>query len=309
MRELLKLKEEKLVFYDIETAPLVKELELDTPLFDSWEYKSNKMGEKSNEEVIKSYSIEAGLYPEFAKIVTIVVGKIVKGKIVLITLDDENEVDILNKFNKIVERNGECKLVGFVNKGFDTPFVAKRMIINGIKPTDALDSSGLKPWEVDEVDLAEMWKMTSFNRASLINIATAFGLPSPKDDISGADVGRVYWEEGEAGLKRIAKYCRQDVATTINIFKKMRLQEPLEIDKEGSNIEPEPTPVLESLMNGAAFSKKNKTFVIAELALMTPEEREKAFVILDAVVSTAKGKKTKLTKANVRTLKDEFKDE
>jgi hypothetical protein len=98
MRTLKKLNEEKLLFFDIETAPVVKELELDTPLFDSWAYKKNKDGLMSNEEIIESYSKEAGLYPEFAKIVTIVAGKIVKGEIVLVTFDDEKEEDILNKF-------------------------------------------------------------------------------------------------------------------------------------------------------------------------------------------------------------------
>lgn len=305
MRALKKLKEEKLIFFDIETAPIHPELELDTPTFDSWAYKVNKDGAKTDKEVIDSFSQEAGLYPEFAKIVTIVVGKIVKGKIVLVTLDDENEVDILNKFNRLVSRNSDSTLVGFVNKGFDTPFVAKRMLINGIEFDEALDSSGLKPWEVEEVDLSEIWKLTSFNRASLINIATALGLPSPKDDINGSDVGRVYWEEPN-GLSRIAKYCRQDVITTINIFKKMRFEDVLEVDTDASNIEPEPSPVMQSLLEGAPYDAKTKKYLIAELALMDEGQREKAFIMLEAVVSSARGKKTKLTKAHVRTLRKEF---
>jgi len=139
MRELLKLNENKLLFFDIETAPVVKELKLDSPLFDSWAYKVNKTGEKTNDEIIKSYSAEAGLYPEFAKIVSIVVGKIVKGKIFLITLDDKEEKELLTKFNKVIGRNSTNKLCGFVNIGFDTPFVFKRMLINGIKPHDKID--------------------------------------------------------------------------------------------------------------------------------------------------------------------------
>ena len=302
MRSLLELKEEGLIFYDIETAPAVPKLELDTPLFDSWEYKVNKDGSKSNDEVIESYSKEAGLYPEFAKVVTIVVGKIVDNQIKLITLDQPNEVDILNGFNNILSRNANDRLVGFVNVGFDTPYVFKRMIINGIKPDNKLDNSGLKPWEVDEVDLSKEWQGTSFNRASLINIATAFGIPSPKDDISGADVGRVYWEEGEAGLKRIAKYCRKDVATTINIFKKMRLEEALEV----ATPEPfvlEDIPLIKELFAGGTFGKKQKEELEQIVTDLDPEDRKFAFTVLDAMVSTAKGKKTKITKAYMKTLK------
>ena len=102
MRELLKLKQEDLLFYDIETASVVKELELDSPLYDSWEYKVNKTGDMTSEEVIKSYSTQAGLYPEFAKIISIVVGKISDGGIKLITFDDSNESDLLTKFNQLL---------------------------------------------------------------------------------------------------------------------------------------------------------------------------------------------------------------
>lgn len=299
MRKLFEYKEEKILFFDIETAPIVPELQLDTPLFDSWEYKVNKDGSKTNEEIIASYSKEAGLYPEFAKIVTIVVGKIKDGKIHLITLDQKDEVDILNSFNDILARNIGDTLAGFVNLGFDTPFIFRRMFIKGIEPNNKLDHSGLKPWEVDEIDLSKLWQGTSFNRASLINIATAFGLPSPKDDISGADVGRVYWEEG---VKRIAKYCRKDVATTINIFKKMRLEDALEV----ATAEPlilEDIPLLMHLFNGGKFGKEEKAELTEIVSMFSEDERKFAFTVLDAMVSGAKGKKTKITKAYMKTLK------
>lgn len=306
MRSLNKLKENKLLFYDIETAPAVKELKLDTPLFDSWAYKVNKTGDKSNDEIIESYSKEAGLYPEFAKIVTIVVGKIIGGKIKLITLDDEKEVDILTKYNDLIERNLDNTLVGFVNIGFDAPYIFKRMIINGIEPSDKIDHSGLRPWEIDEVDLAMEWKGTSFARASLINIATVLGLPSPKSDISGADVGKVYWEEGLKGLKRIAKYCRADVATTINVYRKMRLLEALEVDYV-EEVEIEEIPLLKHLFAGGRFGKAEKEELDQLITELPVEERKDAFTIIDAMVSGAKGKTTKITKTYMKTLKAKFK--
>lgn len=307
MRELNKLKQEKLIFYDLESAPLVKELQLDTPLFDSWSYKVNRDGHKiTDNEVIEIYSEQAGLYPEFSKIITIVVGKIIDGKIVLITLDDPDEKVILNSFNRLLERNPKDRLIGFANIGFDTPFVFKRMLINGIVPNDRLDSSGMKPWDVDEIDLSVLWKATSFSRASLINIATAFGLPSPKDDISGADVGRVYWSEGEKGLKRIASYCRKDVVTTINVFRKMRLEEPLEVSDSDKPVEDEKLPLLEHLMSGGAYGKKEKEQLMALIGLTDSTDRDRLFVILDAVTSTARGKKTKFTKTHVKALRKEF---
>jgi hypothetical protein len=203
----------------------------------------------------------------------------------------------------MVTRNSKDTLIGFVNVGFDTPFIFKRMLINGIEPHDSIDSSGLKPWEVEEVDLGVIWKGTSFNRASLINITTAFGLPSPKNDISGADVGRVYWEEGKKGLARIAAYCREDVKSTINIFKKMRLEEPLEV--RGGELVVEEVDVIQSLFNGGPYNKKTKEYLIEGLKKMSPEGKQKAFIILDSMTSKAKGKITKITKAHVKALREE----
>ncbi len=303
MRSLKGLKQENLLFFDIETAPVVKELELDTPLFDSWDYKVNKEGELSNDEIIASYSAEAGLSPEFSKIVSIVVGKIVEGKIYLITIDHDSEADILNEFNEILERNLKCKLVGFVSKQFDTPFIFKRMLINGIEPHDKVDNSGLKPWDILDIDLAEEWKGNSFIRASLINVATAFGLPSPKSDISGADVGRVYWSEGKEGLARISKYCGRDVVTTINIFRKMLIQEPLELAEYKTDTKPEELPLFTKLLNGGKYGAAEKKELQEILAEMSDEVKEKAFVVLTAMTSTARGKKTKFTKAHLKALK------
>lgn len=306
MRALTKLKQEELIFFDIETASVVKELEAGTPLYNSWKYKVDKEGESTEQMVVESYNKEAGLYPEFAKVVSIVVGKIIDDKIVLITLDDPEEVDILNKFNSMLSRNLRDKLAGFVNIGFDSPFVFKRMLINGIQPHEKLDSSGLKPWEIDEIDLGVLWKGTSFSRASLINIATAFGLPSPKDDISGADVGRVYWEEGTEGLKRISTYCRKDVVTTINIFRKMRLQEPLDLrDVEAEPVKEDLPTLLDSLFSGAEYGKKEKETLLKAIKEVPQIERELAFTVLDSMTSAAKGKKTKITKVHVKALRQE----
>jgi len=304
MRKLKKLNEEKLVFFDIETARVVKDLDPDSQLYDSWEYKVNKSGEMTQEEVIDSYVDQSGLHPEFAKVVSIVVGKIVNGKIALITIDDSDEADLLKNFNLTLRRLAGDKLVGFVNTGFDTPFIFKRMIINGIKPDDRLDSSDLKPWEIDEIDLAKVWQGTSFNRGSLINIATAFGLSSPKDDISGADVGKVYWDQGAKGLSRISKYCRKDVVTTINVFKKMRLEEPLEV----ANVEIEEEPLIIKLFGGGEYNKAEEDELKLILKDMSEPERLSTYVILNSIVSTAKGKKTKISKANIKTLKKAFND-
>lgn len=332
MRELAQYNENEILFYDVETAPVEEVLIPDTPLYVSWDYKVNKDGTKTEQEIIDSYAKEAGLYPEFAKIVCIIVGKIINGKIALMKLDQPDEKEVLSKFNELISRNLNDVLAGFVNIGFDAPFVFKRMIINGIAPHNKLDHSGLKPWEIKEIDLAMIWKGTSFVRASLINVATAFGLPSPKDDISGADVGRVYWSEGELGLKRISAYCQKDVVTTINVYRKMMLKEALAspnivVPKEEEKVKKSPrskakakvvataeelvsimdskSPLIKKLFAGGSYGAAEKKELTAKLKAMDVSLLDSAFVVLEAMTSAAKGKKTLITKAQVKALRKE----
>ena len=51
-------------------------------------------------------------------------------------------------------------------------------------------------------------------------LCNIFNIPTPKDDISGADVARVYYEEND--LERIKIYCEKDVVALIQVFLKMR---------------------------------------------------------------------------------------
>jgi len=84
----------------------------------------------------------------------------------------------------------------------------------------SLDISGKKPWETKHLlDTLEMWKFGDYkNYTSLKLLAAVFGIPSPKDDIDGSDVGRVFWEEN--GLDRIAVYCEKDVLATAQLMLK-----------------------------------------------------------------------------------------
>ena len=55
-------------------------------------------------------------------------------------------------------------------------------------------------------------------------MAKVLGIPSPKDDIDGSQVGSVFWKEWD--LERIAHYCEKDTLTLAQILLRMR-QEPI----------------------------------------------------------------------------------
>jgi hypothetical protein len=66
----------------------------------------------------------------------------------------------------------------------------------------------------------ELWKFGDYKAyTSLALLCHVFKIPTPKDDISGADVARVFYEEND--LPRIAKYCEKDVVALIQLFLKI----------------------------------------------------------------------------------------
>lgn len=224
--------ESDLIFIDIETVRAAKELQPGTPLHDAWLYKTrynNELERKSGEPVTpEEYFVEkAALYAPFGKIVAIVVGRIVgdelKTKKYLVTKDiGWKENVMLEEFNndvkKVLDKSPNAVFVGWANVGFDQPFLSKRMWVHGIKPNALLDTAHLKPWEVPGFDLKTIWQGTGFYPDSLISVAVALGLPSPKVKMDGSQVGE-YFYAGK--IQEIGEYCTEDVLTCANVYRKL----------------------------------------------------------------------------------------
>ncbi|MBC7447046.1 MAG: ribonuclease H-like domain-containing protein [Hymenobacteraceae bacterium] len=103
---------------------------------------------------------------------------------------------------------------------FDYAYLGRRMVICGVSLPPMLDIAGYKPWDLPHLlDTMEMWKFGDNKGGIQLNLlAGLFQIPSPKDDIDGSQVGRVFWEEGEAGVRRIAEYCQRDVETLARVY-------------------------------------------------------------------------------------------
>jgi hypothetical protein len=94
-----------------------------------------------------------------------------------------------------------------------------------VKLPKTLNISGKKPWEINHIDTMELWKFGDYkNYTSLDLLAHIFNVPTPKDDMDGSDVARVYWEEND--LERISNYCRKDVLTVAQLLLRF-MGEPL----------------------------------------------------------------------------------
>jgi hypothetical protein len=102
-------------------------------------------------------------------------------------------------------------------KEFDFPYIARRMIINRMVVPEILDNAGKKPWDVKLLDTMDLWKFGDYkNYTSLELLTFILGIPTPKDDIDGSMVGRIYYSEKD--VERIARYCEKDVLAVAQVL-------------------------------------------------------------------------------------------
>lgn len=292
MKQLKQVKLEDLVFIDTETARLQKELVQGTPDFEAWEYMVKRMADKGEIDVAEDYANRSGLYAEFSRLVCITVGRIKHGKLVITSYKDADEKQMLERFmgdlDEVVKHRPDTKLVGHSVKGFDIPFIFRRALVNFVTPNRLIDVGGLKPWDLTCLDTKDLWKGTGYYNASLIAVCLALGIPSPKSDITGAEVGDVYHNEGEAGLTRIAEYCERDVMAVANVVMRCRF-EPIFTDYEA--VEPKEKKELglvERIAKTGQITDEDKAEILSKVKGASIEDKEKQIKILKASLIVSK---------------------
>lgn len=226
--ELLK----RILFIDIETASCVPDYALLTEgMQQQWTRKAKYLRTQNGEEATPSilFNERAGIFSEFAKVVSIGMGCLVERdgewKMLLKALSNDDEKSLLISFSEALARFSsqfrDFKFCGHNIKEFDIPFLCRRMVINGVPLPDCLQLHGKRPWDVPHLDTLELWRFGDYKHyTSLALLAEVLGIPSPKDDIDGSMVGEVYWKE--RNVERINRYCLQDVYTTAKVYLRLK---------------------------------------------------------------------------------------
>lgn len=230
-----KINLENILFLDIETVPEEETFSaLDEEKKELFDLKTQY--QRKEQFTAEAFYDRAGIWAEFGKIVCISVGYFTfKGDIrhFRVTSFFGDEKKILGDFTNLLENyfaQPQHILCGHNAKEFDFPFIARRMIINQVKIPGKLNLFGKKPWEIPHLDTMELWKFGDFKHyTSLKLMAKILNIPSPKDDISGSDVGHVYYVEKD--IDRIITYCEKDVITVAQILLRFR-REDLLIEEE-----------------------------------------------------------------------------
>jgi hypothetical protein len=230
-----KLNLENILFLDIETVPEVQDFnELDSEKKDLWEQKSKY--QRKEEFTAEEFYPSAGIWAEFGRIICISVGYFTfKGeeRNFRTTSFYGEEKTLLKEFkNLLISHFSQAKhlLCAHNGKEFDFPYIARRMVINRIELPYKLNLFGKKPWEVPHLDTLDLWKFGDYkNYTSLKLLTNVLGIPSPKDDIDGSDVYRVFYEEND--ISKIIDYCEKDTIAVAQIILRLRNEDILNEDE------------------------------------------------------------------------------
>lgn len=129
-----------------------------------------------------------------------------------------NEAEMLTKFWALAEITNE--FISFFGRRADAPYIAIRSAIHNIKPSRDIISSrygSSSLTNVAHIDLAEALSFfgNATYRGSLHRWCRAFGIESPKSEMSGAAVGQAY-KKGK--YIEIAKYNAADLVATAKLY-------------------------------------------------------------------------------------------
>lgn len=220
-----------ILFLDIETVPEAANYnELDADMQGLYEQKTQY--QRKDEFTAADFYDRAGIWAEFGKIICISVGYfVIKGDVrnFRVTSFFGEEPKLLKDFNNLLTNHfsgPQYVLCGHNAKEFDIPFLARRMIINQIPIPDKLNLFGKKPWEIPHLDTLELWKFGDYKHyTSLKLMCKVLGIPSPKGDIDGSQVGHVYYVDKD--IDRIVTYCEKDTIAVAQIFLRLRREDLL----------------------------------------------------------------------------------
>ena len=226
----------KVLFLDIETVP---EEEIHGNMTEGrqalWEKKTTY--QRKGEVTAEDFYERAGIWAEFGKIVCISVGFFdttqPNNRSLRIKSFAGEETKILEDFKQLCDDHFYLKshlLCAHNGKEFDFPYIARRMVIHRIALPRILDLFGKKPWEVPHLDTLQLWKFGDYKHYTSLKLLTnVLEIPSPKDDIDGSEICRVFYEEND--IDRIITYCQKDTIAVAQIILRLRGEALLETEE------------------------------------------------------------------------------
>ncbi|MBP7839428.1 MAG: 3'-5' exonuclease [Bacteroidales bacterium] len=212
---------ENVLFLDIETVPQYSCYEaLPEKMKKLWDEKALRLKYPDKSDTPEELYLRAGIYAEFGRIICISAGYISGTQFRIKSFYQTEEKELLSNFANLLNRHYDTPnhlLCAHNGKEFDFPYIARRLLINGLSIPEILNLAGKKPWEVQHLDTMDLWRFGDYKSYTSLNLLTAiFNIPSPKDDIDGSMVYEIYWLKND--IDRIVAYCQRDTLAVAQLL-------------------------------------------------------------------------------------------
>ena len=207
---------------DIETVPMKALSEYSSAIQDKVSEKISRQQERNPDY---DYDYFASIHGDFGKIICISLGYVNNdNEIRLKSLAGDKEEEILKEFNDIISGHRGI-FIHYNGLNFDIPFILQRMAHNGLVPSNRRFSDLRRYSTNPHFDVMMQYYNWDMQKVLPLGIlASLYGLPNPKEDLSGDQVFQAYKEEK---WNRIIHYCEFDTATTLNLWRKIFRYQPV----------------------------------------------------------------------------------
>ena len=195
------------IFFDLETIPAATETE--DLVREQYERRSKYSSDYRRPTSFEDYLHSTSLDPNFGQILCIGYA-----------IDDQEvdaltgtEPEMLKDFWKLAK--DADRITGHNALSFDVPFLWKRSVLHGIKPSLPVDTKA----EELVYDTMLGWDLAMPRKHTGLDLlAKLLGVPTSKTDMTGAEVYD-YYRAGK--LEEIYAYCKRDVVATREVYKKL----------------------------------------------------------------------------------------
>lgn len=131
-----------------------------------------------------------------------------------------NEIQLIERWWRVLDENRTHNFIGFNINGFDLPFLVRRSWILGIEMPSWIMNG--RYWSTRFVDLLELWLCGQRGAAPILDnkldtIAKAFGLGGKTEGVSGADFAQLLVDDRKLAIE----YLQQDVRLTMDLAEQM----------------------------------------------------------------------------------------
>lgn len=207
---------------DVETVPARPLSEYSQTIRENIDKKLSRLQERNPDF---DFNYFASTHGDFGKIVCISLGYTSEQETIrLKSFYGDDEFQILQEFNQVLERHVGI-FIHYNGLSFDVPFILQRMAHHTIVPASSRFTN-LRRYSTDpHLDVMMAYYNWDWQKVLPLGIlAELHGLPSPKTDLSGNQIYQAY-QNGE--WERIKQYCEFDTATTLNLWRKLFMYQPI----------------------------------------------------------------------------------